>query len=173
MARFCPLFSGSSGNCLYIGSADGGILVDAGVSARRIEKALAAREAEAALLARVEEVRNFLCSYQLCADMLKLRRYERKRAKPFLDPCECDDVLKGSERFWRARMFSVGALIGSMPNGREKLLLHYHYVHGESIEHIADVLDVSRRTGYRIHEKALLRAAGLYAAQKSKINASV
>ena len=44
MARFCPLFSGSSGNCLYIGSADGGILIDAGVSARRIEKALAARE---------------------------------------------------------------------------------------------------------------------------------
>ena len=44
MARFCPLFSGSSGNCLYIGTGDGGILVDAGVSARRIERALWARE---------------------------------------------------------------------------------------------------------------------------------
>ena len=44
MARFCPLFSGSSGNCLYIGNADGGVLIDAGVSARRIEKALADRE---------------------------------------------------------------------------------------------------------------------------------
>lgn len=40
MARFCPLFSGSSGNCLYIGTAESGILIDAGVSARRIEKAL-------------------------------------------------------------------------------------------------------------------------------------
>ncbi len=40
MARYCPLFSGSSGNCLYVGSADGGILIDAGVSARRIETAL-------------------------------------------------------------------------------------------------------------------------------------
>ncbi len=40
MARFCPLFSGSSGNCLYIGTPDSGILIDAGVSARRIERAL-------------------------------------------------------------------------------------------------------------------------------------
>lgn len=40
MARYCPLFSGSSGNCCYIGSAQGGILVDAGVSAKRIETAL-------------------------------------------------------------------------------------------------------------------------------------
>ncbi|MCI9414242.1 MAG: MBL fold metallo-hydrolase [Clostridiales bacterium] len=40
MARFCPLFSGSSGNCTYIGSSSGGVLVDVGVSARRIELAL-------------------------------------------------------------------------------------------------------------------------------------
>ena len=44
MARFCPLFSGSSGNCTYIGSSQGGILIDAGVSARRIELALKERE---------------------------------------------------------------------------------------------------------------------------------
>ncbi|HCW79657.1 MAG TPA: MBL fold metallo-hydrolase, partial [Ruminococcaceae bacterium] len=29
MARFCPLFSGSSGNSYYIGSANEGILIDA------------------------------------------------------------------------------------------------------------------------------------------------
>jgi phosphoribosyl 1,2-cyclic phosphodiesterase len=36
LARFCPLFSGSSGNSYYIGSAEAGILVDAGRSARQI-----------------------------------------------------------------------------------------------------------------------------------------
>ena len=36
MARFCSLFSSSSGNCTYIGSSDGGVLIDAGVSARQI-----------------------------------------------------------------------------------------------------------------------------------------
>lgn len=40
MARFCPLFSGSSGNAYLIGGADGNILVDIGVSAKKIENAL-------------------------------------------------------------------------------------------------------------------------------------
>ncbi len=40
MARFCPLFSSSSGNSWYIGSGTGGILVDAGVSAKRLDTAL-------------------------------------------------------------------------------------------------------------------------------------
>lgn len=45
-ARFCSLFSGSSGNCTYISSGDSGILIDAGVSAKRIRDALAAREVD-------------------------------------------------------------------------------------------------------------------------------
>ncbi len=36
MARVCQLFSGSQGNCTYIGTSNSGILVDAGVSAKRI-----------------------------------------------------------------------------------------------------------------------------------------
>lgn len=44
MARFCSLFSGSSGNCTYIAEGDSGILIDAGVSAKRIRDALAARD---------------------------------------------------------------------------------------------------------------------------------
>lgn len=48
MARYCPLFSGSSGNCTYIGTAAGGLLVDAGVSAKRIETALREREIDPA-----------------------------------------------------------------------------------------------------------------------------
>lgn len=44
MAKFCPLFSGSSGNCTYIGTSSGGILVDVGVSAARTKKALEEKE---------------------------------------------------------------------------------------------------------------------------------
>ncbi len=40
MARFCPLFSGSSGNSYYIGSANEGILIDAGRSAKQISNML-------------------------------------------------------------------------------------------------------------------------------------
>ncbi len=41
MARFCPLFSSSSGNCTYIGSASSGILIDVGVSAKKTKDSLA------------------------------------------------------------------------------------------------------------------------------------
>ncbi len=40
MVRFCPLFSGSKGNCTYIGSSGKGLLVDIGNSTRSVEAAL-------------------------------------------------------------------------------------------------------------------------------------
>lgn len=40
MAKSCQLFSGSSGNSIYIGNNSAGILVDIGVSAKRCEYAL-------------------------------------------------------------------------------------------------------------------------------------
>jgi len=40
MIRFCPIASGSSGNCVYVGSESTHLLVDAGLSGKRIEKAL-------------------------------------------------------------------------------------------------------------------------------------
>jgi phosphoribosyl 1,2-cyclic phosphodiesterase len=41
MPNLIPLFSGSSGNSAYIGGTSGGVLVDAGVSAKRLTAALA------------------------------------------------------------------------------------------------------------------------------------
>lgn len=41
MAKFCSLYSSSSGNCTYIGAAGGGILIDIGVSAKKTAEALA------------------------------------------------------------------------------------------------------------------------------------
>ena len=117
---------------------------------------------------RIEAVRNFLCSYQLCLDMLNLRRYERKRAYKFDDEFDCEDILSGNEAYWRARMYSVGTLIERMRNGREKLMIYYHYIRGESIEHAANLLDVSRRTGYRLHDRGLLSASFLYERMKKE-----
>ena len=110
----------------------------------------------------VEEVRNFLCSYRLCADLLQLHRYERKRAKPFEEEFECDELLDGNEACWRARMFAVGSVVAKMKNGREKLMIHYHYIRGESVDHAASLLNVSRRTGYRLHHRGLCSAAVIY-----------
>ena len=40
MIGFCPLSSGSKGNCLYLGSEKTRILIDAGISCRAIEQKL-------------------------------------------------------------------------------------------------------------------------------------
>ena len=40
MSRICPLYSGSTGNSTYIGTLDGGILVDAGASFKGLCNAL-------------------------------------------------------------------------------------------------------------------------------------
>ena len=53
MMRYCPLFSGSSGNCTYVGTADGGVLIDVGVSARRIKTALTERGIDPATIRAV------------------------------------------------------------------------------------------------------------------------
>lgn len=44
MAKICSLFSGSKGNCIYIENKDTALLVDVGVSAKRITEALAQRQ---------------------------------------------------------------------------------------------------------------------------------
>lgn len=111
--------------------------------------------------AELERARDFLCGYRLCADMLGLQKYERKRKERFDPSGNCEDILVGDEAYWRARMYEVGILLGKMKTGREKLLLYYHYVKGESIERTAALLGVSRRTGYRLHQRGLVAAARL------------
>lgn len=46
MARFCSFFSSSSGNSTYFGTASSGILIDAGVSCKRLCSALKNRDIE-------------------------------------------------------------------------------------------------------------------------------
>ena len=38
--RLCSIASGSSGNCIYVGSDSAHVLVDAGISGKRIENGL-------------------------------------------------------------------------------------------------------------------------------------
>ncbi|MBO4445866.1 MAG: MBL fold metallo-hydrolase [Clostridia bacterium] len=46
MYKFCPLFSGSSGNATYIGTEHEGVLIDAGKNCKAIKEALAATGVE-------------------------------------------------------------------------------------------------------------------------------
>lgn len=48
--RFCSLYSSSSGNATFIGSAKTGVLIDAGVSAKKLKEALISREIDPSCL---------------------------------------------------------------------------------------------------------------------------
>lgn len=55
----------------------------------------------------------------------------------------------------RAEAFSVYRSIVDMPPSKEKLLLYYHYVRGQTLESCAEQLGVSRRTVFRLKQSAL------------------
>ncbi|MEG3007500.1 MAG: MBL fold metallo-hydrolase [Oscillospiraceae bacterium] len=44
MARYCSLFSGSTGNCYYVGASGHGIIIDAGVSMRTAVSAMVSKK---------------------------------------------------------------------------------------------------------------------------------
>lgn len=104
----------------------------------------------------IEEAKNYLGSYQLCMDLLHLRQYERRRAKEFDEPCGSEDILKGNELYWRARMREIEAFVASLRNSSEKLILYYRFIRGQSVQYSSDFLGISRRTGYRRYNKGLL-----------------
>ncbi len=107
----------------------------------------------------VLEVRGFLRSYRLCGLLRDISREEREALLRDARDLDTDIILRSGETFWRARMYEVGKLIDSLPNTPEKIYLYCRYIRGESTESIADRLSVSRRTGYRLQNRALVLAA--------------
>lgn len=53
MARVCPLFSGSKGNCTVVGDGSGYILFDSGMSAKRTVDALSQRDIDISRIAAI------------------------------------------------------------------------------------------------------------------------
>ena len=107
----------------------------------------------------IESAQRFLCGYQFCLDMLDLRKFERKRLGDDWEKGRCEELLMASETDLRARMYEIAAFLNRMRDGREKLILYYRYVKGMSVDRAAALLGISRRTGYRYHQKGLLVVA--------------
>ncbi len=67
MARYGALFSGSQGNCTYVGTGTQGLLIDVGVSAKRIGEALCRREISS------EQIAGVLITHEHCDHIAGLR----------------------------------------------------------------------------------------------------
>lgn len=97
---------------------------------------------------------NFLKGYALNRKLLRLERYEKEYFG--FDAAEIPDGdILNEAPLARARMFEVRHFILGLANSDEKLLLYYHYVKCESIEKCAELLGISRRSGFRMKNRAL------------------
>lgn len=76
MARFCSLFSSSRGNCTYIGAPDAGILIDCGVSAKRIAETLASLDVD------VQSIRAIFITHEHTDHIAGLRVFASKHHIP-------------------------------------------------------------------------------------------
>ncbi|MBQ8331899.1 MAG: hypothetical protein IJX94_05325 [Clostridia bacterium] len=113
-----------------------------------------------------EEIRgmeNYLSGYRLNQKLLRMDRYERA----YLGGGDNEDDFPGELPLARARMFEVRQFIMGMKNSDEKLMLYYHYVKGESVEKCAELLGISRSSGFRLKKRAL-RLAVVHNNKESK-----
>ena len=107
----------------------------------------------------LEAAQDYLAGYCLCQKMLRLRDYERKRAAKPEMPANAEQLLQANEQHWELRIIETTQLVSGMRNGREKLILYYHFIRGESVESAARLIGISRRTGYRMLQKGIALVA--------------
>ena len=72
MAKFCPLFSSSTGNSIYIGAGNDSILIDLGMTAKQIEQALYNIGVDA------DSVRNVFITHEHSDHVKGLRVFSKK-----------------------------------------------------------------------------------------------
>ena len=73
------------------------------------------------------------------------------------------EALSGSESSRiKARMFFLRRFVLSLGGCNEKLFLFYHYIHGESVGRVAELMGMSRRSAFRLKKRALEFAAHRY-----------
>lgn len=88
MARFCSLYSSSSGNSTFIGSSKTGVLIDAGVSAKKLKEALLAREIDPSTIGAIfitHEHSDHIAGLRILASTFKIPLYASEGTIEFLE----------------------------------------------------------------------------------------
>ena len=105
-----------------------------------------------------EEIRrteDYLKGYRTGEAMLSMEEYERSYFQRAAGAEEqADRVLS----VFKLKQFEIRHFIMGMANSREKLMLYYHYVLGETVERCAELMGLSRSSGFRIKRRALVMA---------------
>ncbi len=89
MAKLYPLFSGSKGNCYYVCSGSGGVLLDVGVSAKRITEALYHNEID------IKSIKAIFITHEHSDHISGLRVFASKHG---IDVYACESTVDAIER---------------------------------------------------------------------------
>ena len=98
----------------------------------------------------IQKMENYLKGYMLNQKLLRLDRYERT----YFGYRDSEETIPDTP-IARAKMFEIRHFIMSLENSDEKLLLYYHYIRGETVEKCAELLGISRSSGFRLKKRAL------------------
>lgn len=112
---------------------------------------------------QIREVENYLKSYKFCRRLIMLNNYEKK----YFDTLEWEGEIPAEFSLAHAKMFEVRHFIVGMENSNEKLLLYYHYIHGDTVDQCAELMGISRSSAFRLKKKALEKACA-YALSQGK-----
>jgi phosphoribosyl 1,2-cyclic phosphodiesterase len=102
MIGFCPLASGSKGNCLYVGTDKTKILIDAGLSAKSI------REKLAKIGVLIEEIDAILVTHEHTDHIRGLSVLSNKWDIPICANSETAQAIRALEGDLRFKIFSTG-----------------------------------------------------------------
>lgn len=131
MKGFCPLASGSKGNCIYLGTSTLKILIDAGISAKAIKAKLAE------INVRLEEIDAILVTHEHTDHIQGLRLLAYKMGIPVLANHEtAKGIVANFQECPKFKIFSTG----------ERFSFGDIEIHPFSIQH--DTLDP---VGFTIH----------------------
>lgn len=134
--RLCSIASGSSGNCIYVGSENTHLLVDTGISKKRIEEGLHS------LAIKGEELSGILVTHEHADHIQGLGVFSRKYEIPIFATA---GTIRGIRDY---------KSLGKMPEGL------YHEVHTDDAFLIGDITvhpfaishDANEPSGYRFEQ---------------------
>ena len=112
----------------------------------------------------IARARAFLEEYQRATDILSLLESERSAHADIPGARFSASLAERAEQraFWEARAKDICHVIDGLPAYREKMMLHYHYLLGYTVEAVAEAMDTSRSGAFHMKKRALeLVAAAL------------
>lgn len=105
----------------------------------------------------IHEMLDFLKSYSINKKIIKLNKYEKEYFSSDLFE-DCGEIPIFDETILKAKMFEVKRFVLSLGNCNEKLILYYHYIREEPVERCSELIGISRRSGFRLKNRALTYA---------------